>query len=157
MTVALETLQNSLDNELALIQRFIDILRVEADALDQPDKTDLLNNSTQEKNNCIEQLAAAGKARENALLESGYTPDRVGLEEAAQRHPELGASCQQLFELGEAASGLNAANGAAIDTYLKHTQQALQALQPLVGGSGLYDASGKPGAIKGQRKTITAG
>ncbi|WP_397475602.1 flagella synthesis protein FlgN [Pusillimonas sp.] len=157
MTAALETLQSSLNNELNLVQRFIDILRVEADALDQPDKTDLLNNSTQEKNNSIEQLAKAGKARENALMALDYAPSRAGLEEAAQTHPELGPACRQLFELGQEASRLNAANGAAIDTYLRHTQQALQALQPLVGGSGLYDASGKPGAIKGQRKTITAG
>ena len=157
MPAALEILQSSLDNELDLVQRFIDILHVEAEALEQPDKTDLLNKSTQQKNDCIEQLTKAGKARESVLAELGYAPNRSGLEQAAQTHPQLAAKCEQLFELGQAASQLNAANGAAIDTYLKHTQQALQALQPLVGGSGLYDASGKPGAIKGQRKTITAG
>lgn len=157
MIAALDTLQSSLENELTLVQRFIDILENEASALEQPEKTDLLNASTQEKNSCIELLDQAGKTRENALLELGYPPNRAGLEEAAQANPELAEKCQQLFQLGQLASRLNAVNGAAIETYLKHTQQALQALQPLAGGSGLYDASGKPGTIKGRRKTITAG
>lgn len=99
----------------------------------------------------------AGKAREHALRELGHAPDRAGLEKAAADHPSLREACARLFELGQQASALNAANGAAIDTYLKHTQQALQALQPLVGGAGLYDASGRPGGVKGRRKTITAG
>lgn len=157
MTAPHQALQRSLENELALVQRFIDILRVEAEALEQPDRADELNTSTQAKNACIEQLADAGKARENALLELGYTSDRTGLEKAAADHPSLRDACARLFELGQQASELNAVNGAAIGTYLRHTQQALQALQPLVGGPGLYDASGRPGAAKGQRKTITAG
>lgn len=157
MTATPDTLLNTLENELVLVRRFIDIVRAEAVALEQHDQADQLNNSTQEKNACIEQLAAAGKARENALRELGYTANRTGLEEAAQAHPQLHDTSAQLFQLGQTASELNAANGAAIDVYLKHTQQALQALQPLVGGAGLYDASGRPGAIKGRQKTITAG
>ena len=157
MTATPDALLSNLKNELALVQRFIDILRTEAIALEQPDYADKLNQSTHEKNACIELLTAAATAREAALRELGYAADKTGLEQAAQEHPQLHSVCEQLFALGQTASELNAANGAAIDTYLKHTQQALQALQPLVGGAGLYDASGRPGAIKGQRKTITAG
>lgn len=47
MTAPLQALQQSLENELALVQRFIDILRVEAEALERPDHADALNTSTQ--------------------------------------------------------------------------------------------------------------
>ncbi|HLU19159.1 MAG TPA: flagellar protein FlgN [Pusillimonas sp.] len=157
MTASLDALQTALDNELAAVRQFIDILHAEAAALEQPDNFDALNATTSQKNTCIEQLVAAGKDRELVLKQMGFTADRAGLEDAVSKHPKLRKTSQELIALGENASALNAANGAAIDTYLKHTQQALQALQPLVGGTSLYDASGRPGAVKGQRKTITAG
>jgi len=157
MTASLDSLQIALDNELAAVQHFIDVLQTEAAALEQPDSFDELNASTSQKNACIEQLLAAGNDREQSLIRLGFTPDRAGLEEAVKIHPKLQETSEKLFKLGESARSLNAANGAAIDTYLKHTQQALQTLQPLVGGTSLYDASGRPGAVKGQRKTITAG
>lgn len=157
MTASLDSLQTALNTELAAVQRFMNALQAEAAALEQPDNFDELNASTTLKNSCIEQLVAAGKNREQVLSGFGFTPDRAGLEQAVEDHPELRETCQRLLSLGENASLMNAANGAAIDTYLKHTQQALQALQPLVGGTSLYDASGRPGAAKGQRKTITAG
>ena len=157
MSASPQILQRALEAELTLVQRFIDILKAETHALEQPDHGEALNTSTQDKNACIEQLLDAGRTRESALRELGFGPDRAGLDEAAAIHPALRESCARLFDLGRQASELNAANGAMINTYLRHTQQALQALQPLVGNPGLYDASGRPGQAKGQRKSITAG
>lgn len=157
MNTSPDTLQNALEAELALVQRFLDILQAEAAALEQPDQGEALNASTQEKNACIAQLMQAGQARENALGELGYSVDKAGLETAAAAYPHLKETSQMLFKLGQQASDLNSANGAIISTYLRHTQQALQAMRHLVGEPGLYDASGRPDAVKGQRKTIAAG
>ncbi|NYT68195.1 flagella synthesis protein FlgN [Pusillimonas noertemannii] len=157
MSASLQALQSSLDTELALVQRFIDILKAEAEALEQPDHSEALNSSTRDKNACIEQLLEAGRSRDDALRDLDLDTGRAGLDEAAAAYPFLQDSCVRLFELSQQASQLNAANGAMISTYLKHTQQALHALQPLVGNPGLYDASGRPGQAKGQRKAITAG
>ena len=157
MSAPLHSLQSALEHEVALVQRFIAILQAEAQALEHPDQADALNASTQDKNDCIDLLTKAGTARENALRALGFTPDAAGLNQAVETHPALADLGARLVQLGQQAVELNASNGAAIDVYLKHTQQALQALQPLVGGAGLYDASGRPGAVKGQRKTITAG
>lgn len=157
MSATPPTLQRCLEAELALVQRFIDILRAEAEALERPDHGEALNTSTQEKNLCIEQLLEAGQARDDALRELGFGPGRAGLDAACGSQPALRDTCARLFELGRQASDLNAANGVMIDTYLKHTQQALSAMQHLVGNPGLYDASGRTGPVKGQRKTITAG
>lgn len=157
MNTAPQALQTALETELALVQRFLEVLQTEAAALEQPDQGEALTASTQEKNACITQLVEAGQAREKALAELGYSADRPGLEAAGAAHPQLAETSKMLFELGQEASELNAANGAAISTYLRHTQQALQAMRHLVGEPGLYDASGRPNAVKGQRKTITAG
>ncbi|WP_353194210.1 flagella synthesis protein FlgN [Pusillimonas noertemannii] len=157
MSASLQALQSSLETELALVQRFLGILKAEAEALEQPDHSEALNSSTRDKNACIEQLLEAGRSRDDALRELGLDTGRAGLDEAAAAHPLLHDTCARLFELSQHASQLNAANGAMISTYLKHTQQALHALQPLVGNPGLYDASGRPGQAKGQRKAITAG
>lgn len=157
MTVSPQTLQQHLDTELALVQRFIDILHAEAGALEQADHGEALDATTRKKNTCIAQLTKAGHARENALLALGYSADRAGLEAAVSAHPELAASCENLFKLGQQASELNASNGVIIDTYLKHTQQALQTMQHMVSSSNLYDASGRSDPVKGRRTKITAG
>ena len=157
MTTSPQLLQQHLEAELALVQRFISILQAESNALEQPDHGEALDSTTQQKNICIVQLAEAGQAREAALAELGYTTSRTGLEQAAAAHPGLAPTCAQLFELGQQASELNAANGVIIDTYLKHTQQALQAMRQLTGDTDLYNASGRSAPVKGKRTRITAG
>ena len=152
-----QTLQQILETELSLVQCFIDILQAEAEALEQPDHGEALDASTRQKNTCIAQLNETGQARENTLRALGYGTDRAGLEQAVLAFPQLAEHCTRLFALGHQASELNAANGAIIDTYLKHTQQALQAMRHLTGGSDLYDANGRTDPHKGRRTSITAG
>jgi len=156
MTASSHALQQSLETELDLVQRFMGILQNEASALAQPDHGEALETCTRQKNECIEQLIQAGQARESSLRELGYSTDRAGLEAASADH-QLDETCATLLELGRQAGELNASNGVIIDTYLKHTQQAFQTMRQLIGGSDLYDASGKPDALKGRRTKITAG
>lgn len=157
MTATPETLHRTLEAELALAQQFLTVLQDEAQALAQPDHDEALERCTRQKNSCIDQLVQAGQAREKALVDLGHSADRAGLEAAANAHPELAQTCNQLLAVGRQASELNANNGVIIDTYLKHTQQAFQAMRHLVGGSDLYDASGRPDPSKGRRTNITAG
>lgn len=157
MTATPETLQQTLEAELVLVQRFLEILHDEAKTLSQPDHNEALESCTRQKNSCIDQLVQAGRAREDALRQLNHSADRAGLDAAASAYPELAQTCFQLLDLGRQASELNAENGVIIDTYLKHTQQAFQAMRHLVAGADLYDASGRPDPLKGRRTNITAG
>lgn len=157
MTASAQHLLQTLNHELALVQRFIDILEAEANALEQSDYGEALEASTRHKNSCIGQLADAGQAREAALQAMGFGTDRAGLEAAVKTYPQLAHATDQLFDLGRQASDLNMANGAIIETYLQHTQQALHAIRQMSGSTDLYDASGRPGGSKGSRTRIAAG
>ncbi len=55
-----------------------------------------------------------------------------------------------LLALTEQAAALNTDNGAAIEVYQQHTQQALADLQTLIAGTRLYDAQGRTRAQPGK-------
>lgn len=157
MNNTVQQLQNCMKQEAALVEQFILVLQAEAEALAQPSDTDALKASTQEKNYFSDLLAQIGQKRQTHLRELGFDPDKAGLDAAALAYPALKPSCLSLFDAARKASALNTSNGTVIDIYLKHNQQALDALQRLSGIDPLYDANGRVHSVPAHKKGIKAG
>lgn len=132
-----------LEQECALVRHFIEVLRNEALALEHPRNDTALQASTQAKNQCAEDLAHASSVRDALLSGQGLPAGKPGLEAASRKDPALALRCEELLELAAEARRLNLANGAVIETYLAHTQRAIQTLRSLAGSGNLYDARGR--------------
>lgn len=158
MPTTLLALQRCLDQEIGLVQDFIEILKAEEHVLTDAGNNDGLSATTERKNMCADQLAAVAEQRERLLMMLGYNADLAGLEAAAAEHAVLLAPKNTLLEHAQQASELNASNGIIINTFLAHNQNTLDTLRRLAGVGGLYDASGRSQTGgKGTIRKIKAG
>lgn len=150
-------LKNLLEHESGLVEQFISVLQREADALAQTESPNALSATTSEKNHFASLLVQSEQAREAQLKTLGFGSGKTGLDDASATHPELQEVCRKLFDLANRANQYNAANGAIIDTYLKHNQEMLDTLYSLANRGNLYDASGRTKAVGEAKKGIKAG
>lgn len=151
-------LQRCLEHEIDLVRQFIGVLQSEAQALELPNDDKALKTSTNQKMHFSELLDQAAHRRRSQLKELGFSADKAGLDSAAIQHPALQAPCSLLYAAAREADSLNTANGAVIDTYLKHNQQAIDLLRNIAGPDNLYNAYGRTSAVPKQNKTyIKAG
>ncbi|HEY9279125.1 MAG TPA: flagellar protein FlgN [Eoetvoesiella sp.] len=157
MNTPLLRLQSLLEKELVLVQQFISVLQLEANALTQADGNEALNASTAQKNHFAALLTESETSREAQLKELGFDSGKNGLDAACAAYPELQDTCQELYALAAEANQINSANGAIIDTFLQHNQQALDTLRSLANMGNLYDASGRTKTAASSKKGIKAG
>lgn len=151
-------LQRCLEHEIDLMRQFIGVLQNEAQALELPNDDKALKASTTQKMHFSELLGQASHRRCTQLKELGFSADRAGLDAAAIKHPALQVPCSLLYASAIEADSLNTANGAVIDTYLKHNQQAIDLLRNIAGLDNLYNAYGRTSAVPNHNKTyIKAG
>ncbi|MEO8991464.1 MAG: flagellar protein FlgN [Nitrosospira sp.] len=135
-------------------QNFIDILRHEQAALQQPDAS-LLLSIANEKAYQAQQLAQLADARNYWLRELGYTQDHIGMERGLRDFPAAADAWEELLQLAETASQLNKINGILVGQRLRYTQQAISVLQASTHGepnTRLYCSDGQPQALFGGRQ-----
>jgi len=131
-------------------RQLLTALQVEAQQLQTLEDSDVLHASTREKLACVRVLEAAVAAfhemRNQVLPVMGYSADEAGWGQALHAHPDWAHEFQTLQALLEEARQLNAQNGMALQTCLRHTRHALLDLSQHAGGSltgSLYTASGR--------------
>lgn len=139
----LQDLQHCLARQLQVAQRFIVALQAETQALGHIDQAEHLHDSTQNKLACVQEFDTLNQARNHILQALGYPANDQGLATALAAHPALADTVNALRDAAAHAQLLNAQNGVAIDTYLRHTQQALDEIQRLTGQGDLYNAKGQ--------------
>ena len=152
---------NSIFDPLACISRerdatrnFIDILRHEQAALQQPGAS-LLLSIANEKAHQAQQLAQLADARNYWLRKLGYTQDHIGMERGLRDCPAAADAWKELLQLAETASQLNKINGILVGQRLRYTQQAISVLQASTHGGAntrLYCADGQPQPFLGGRQ-----
>ena len=147
-----------LEQETALVARFISVLQDEAKVLEDGAAEAALTETTQRRNELTDALTEAAAQRNACLKALGFGTDGKGLDAAARAHPELVAAKEELLRQTEQAQTLNEANGRVIEVFLDHNQRTLDTLRRLAGVGDIYDASGRTrptGANKG--RNIKAG
>ena len=157
MSEILEQLQDSLERESALVEQFISVLQIESETLIQAKEVNELEAVTREKSRYAGLLAQMDQDRQAQLGKLGFEPNKAGLDAAALAYPSLRQASQSLLDLARQASDLNTSNGAIIDIYLQHNQQAIDTLRRLVGVDHLYDASGRAHSMPAHKTNIKAG
>ena len=158
MSATVSTLLSFLEQETALVIRFVSVLQDEAKVLEDGAAGAALTETTQQRNELTDALTDVAAQRNACLSELGFGTDGQGLEAAARAHPELAAAKDELLRQTEQAKTLNEANGRIIEVYLDHNQRTLDTLRRLAGVGDIYDASGRTrptGANKG--RNIKAG
>jgi len=123
-------------------------LQAEAQQLQTLADSESLCASTREKLACVQELEATAAAfkgvRDQTLSAMGYWPDETGWTQALGEQPGWAHGFQTLQALLEQARQLNAQNGVALQTCLRHTRHALLDLQQRVQKSQpLYTATGR--------------
>jgi len=132
---------------------FIDILRREQAALQQPGAS-LLLLIANEKAHQAQQLAQLSDARNYWLRKLGYTQDHIGMERGLHDCPAAADVWEELLQLAETASQLNKINGILVGQRLRYTQQAISVLQTSAHGgqnTRLYCPDGQPQPFFGGR------
>lgn len=158
MTDTVQRLQACLDQEIILVDVFMQLLQEESDALLNGGDIATLNASTTKKNSHADQISAWDDQRQALLTELGYSTDKAGLDAAAVAHPTLRATCETLYHKADKANQMNASNGHIIATLMAHNQEAIDTLKRLADPGQVYDASGRARPGKNQPKTnIKAG
>lgn len=152
---------NSIFDPLACIscerdatRNFIDILRHEQAALQQPGAS-LLLSIANEKAHQAQQLAQLADARNYWLRKLGYTQDHIGMERGLRDCPAAADVWEELLQLAETASQLNKINGVLVGQRLRYTQQAISVLQASTHGgpnTSLYCSDGQPQPLFGGRQ-----
>jgi flagellar biosynthesis protein FlgN len=130
--------------ECAAWQALLNVLKEEERALvdGEADRLGKLNSSKLEQLQTLRNLA---RARHDALLASGHTPDPAGMGAwlSQQGLSDQHILWQQLREMEQQAQAMNQRIGALIDLRLSSTRQALNVLiHAATSQGGLYDESG---------------
>jgi len=114
-------LSHCLAQQVGLARQLLAALQAEARHLQNPGDVQALHASTRDKLACVQALEAASAATSAAI--------RDMRSEALQDHPDCMRQFQVLQALAEQARQLNAQNGMALQTCLRHTHHALLDLQ----------------------------
>jgi len=137
-------LAQHLAHETRLMQAFIALLDEEAQILCAPDCGARLPATTARKHAYADQLQVSAQARAAQLAALGFANVGEDLSPVVRQYPGLRPAIDALIALAGEASARNQANGVAIQTWQRHHQHALAALQAFNGGGNhLYDARGR--------------
>ncbi len=146
-----------IEDELATLKQFLDVLQGEQHALTEGDVDRLMPLIT-DKTRLAGLLAQITDQRGELLITAGLSPDRDGLERwfdqylpSTELAQSLRADWVNLLELAGKARALNETNGNLIATRLQHNQQALNALLAAANQAALYGPDGQTRASPGGR------
>lgn len=137
-------LQNT-EAEASAVARFVDLLKLERDAL-SGGNIDNLDNLVQGKNDIAAELQVLAGQRDASLASRGFGAGRVGFEAWLAAHPASKAAQQawsQVLLLAKEARELNQMNGELIRIRVQHNSQALEALLAVSRQPSLYGPNGQ--------------
>lgn len=146
-----------LQAELELMEHFLFSLEKEHALLLDSYSNDDLFDLTELKNQYAEQLSQIAEQRDHALSNLQLPVGRDGLLAAQTQYETLHEPIQNLLDTAEKARVLNDENGLLIQTYLKYSVEALEALSeanPAGSGSQVYDAKGLTRSAASVRRGI---
>jgi flagella synthesis protein FlgN len=121
-------------------------------------EADLLPNLNASKLAQLQTLNNLARARHDALVASGLSPDQAGMDSwlSRQGNAEHQTCWQQLCDMEQQAQAMNQRIGSLIDLRLTSTRQALNVLiHAAKGQGGLYDQAGMSVASR-NGKPLTA-
>ncbi len=130
-----------IDTEVALMQRFIDLLSQEESLLIAGD-TDALLILTREKTELYHQLQRQHDTRALLLGREGIANDDASMRRLCATLPDTMARWDKLLELAGVARAQNELNGKLIIERMQHNQAALSVLMSAGNQPQLYDAGG---------------
>lgn len=141
------------EREVALIARFVELLKNEQESLRGTD-TDQLPELGVAKAALVEQLNALEEQRVAALaMPAGETP-RAAMEQWLAANPTQRAAAvnwTKLLSLAEEARQLHQLNAGLVALHLQRTQEALAILNGRTASETLYGSNGQASAISGSR------
>lgn len=141
------------EREVALIARFVELLKNEQESLRGTD-TDQLPELGAAKAALVEQLNALEEQRVAALaMPAGETP-RAAMEQWVAANPTQRAAAvnwTKLLSLAEEARQLHQLNAGLVALHLQRTQEALAILNGRTASETLYGSNGQASAISGSR------
>jgi len=154
-----DSLAQHLAHETGLMRTFLDILDAEACALAVvPIDGQALATVIARKTAQADALQTAAQTRAAHLATLGFAGAQQDFAPVTQQYPALRPAIDTLIDLAAQARARNQENGIVIQTYQRHHQDALTALQTLVGKSELhvYDARGRIGKPQHLHRTTQA-
>jgi flagella synthesis protein FlgN len=138
--------------EADFVERFVRLLEREKDLLSEG-RTDVLAAAVEEKEKLAARLNELTRQRSRHLVDSGFTPDRRGMDAWLVRHPERGEALvvwNRTQSLAARAKELNRLNGQLVQLHLQGIGQALEILSRREEDQlDLYGPDGRPTASEG--------
>lgn len=149
-----QSLQKVLAEQAQCSERLLACLQAERRALSQRDM-DALQQTTQDKLQCTQQLEQLERQREILIAELGFSADSDGLKQCLNSlpHPDrVKRLWQQVLTNIEACREGNLANGGILEAGRQHVEQALCILRGQSGTPALYSPNGNTATDLGQRE-----
>lgn len=144
----------SIQQALVALNRFVDLLQQEQQALIEGDADRLLALS-QLKIHQSEQLDLLERDRKAWLMRQGFDPQQDGMARwLAQQPANVTATWNSLLETARQAQRLNQENGKLIETHLQHNQQMLAALMHATHQFHVYGPDGQTSSSIGPGSRI---
>lgn len=141
------------EREVALIARFVELLKNEQESLRGTD-TDQLPELGAAKAALVEQLNALEEQRVAALAMPAGEKPRAAMEQWLAANPTQRAAAvnwTKLLSLAEEARQLHQLNAGLVARHLQRTQEALAILNGRTASETLYGSNGQASAISGSR------
>lgn len=141
------------EREVALIARFVDLLKDEQAALRRADPAPLPEIGLA-KADLVDQLNELENARRAVLGISAEEKTRLAMEQWLAANPQHGAaaaSWQKLLELANEARQLHLLNAGLVNLHLQQTADALAALDRRKPADSLYGSDGQAAPPSGSR------
>lgn len=137
--------------ETEALQRFVQILQSEQEALTQGD-IDKLVEYARLKSEQVVRLSQLGANRQRILKQYGLGSAQNDISQVIRREDPDGRRCLEqhwdnLLDLAKHAQDTNRLNGAMIESQLKRNQQALAILQESAKQTSLYGKDGHAQAL----------
>jgi len=145
LSLEAKTLKQTITEEAAVVQQFVDQLKLEQTALSAGD-TDNLSTFADQKSMLAVRLGDLAERRNALVAAQGFSPDRKGIEAWCEKHPaELAAAgtWAKILKLASEARELNILNGKLIQLRMNFTAKALEALQAGKNSLDLYGPDGQ--------------
>lgn len=153
------TLTRMLDQEIAALRAFNELLRTEQSALVNGE-TDRVAAFVEPKAQHLLELTRLGEGRSRWLAGLGLAADRAGMERLWLTHAGAVSAprdaWRQLLQLTEAAQQTNTTNGMLIAARLQHTQRALGVLFSAARLPGAYGADGSTVSLRTTQQLAVA-
>ncbi|UUZ53002.1 flagellar protein FlgN [Massilia sp. H-1] len=147
----------TVQDELKLISCLIDLMKQEQQFLVAAN-TDGLNTLTPLKNDLVEQMAALGNQRHQALAASGAEPSEPGMEAWLARvsNPLYSELWQQLLGKMREAKELNRVNGMLITKQMTQNAILINAMRTPADAAdtGFYGPSGQATPVSSKRRLV---